>query len=72
MSTMPLRLDELLLERVQSRTGRRILDLKVEVGADEVVLSGTTRSFHIKQLAIQGVREVLPQVCLRNSITVVA
>ena len=70
MSTMPKTLHEVLTERVVQLTGRRVRDLTVAIKDEEVILSGTTESFHVKQLAIQGVRDVLPKAPLRNAIVV--
>lgn len=70
MSQMPKTLHEMLTERVVHLTGRRVRDLTVAIKDEEVILSGTTESFHVKQLAIQGVREVLPKAPLRNAIVV--
>ena len=72
MTAMPKRIFELLAERVQLRTGRRVPDLRIEVRDDEIVLLGTVRSFHIKQLALRGAREIVPELRLRNSIAVVS
>jgi hypothetical protein len=70
MSNLPKRLDELVAERVLARTGRRVLDLSVEVTDETVTLRGRARSFHVKQLALNGVRDVLPNAALRNDIRV--
>ena len=70
MSKMPKTLHEVLTERVVQLTGRRVRDLTVAIKDEEVILSGTTESFHVKQLAIQGVRDVLPKAPLRNAIIV--
>jgi hypothetical protein len=59
------------LERyVSARTGRRIRNLAIELLPERVVLRGEATSYYIKQLAQQGVRELLPLVRLENSITV--
>jgi hypothetical protein len=59
------------LERlVSARTGRRVRNLIIELGPGQVVLHGRATSYYVKQLAQQGVREVLPQVRLENSIVV--
>jgi hypothetical protein len=59
------------LERhIQIRTGRRIRDLSVELNSDRVVLRGYTATYYLKQLAQQGVRELLPGVGLDNAIVV--
>ena len=59
------------LERVVlARTGRRVRDLGIELRAERIVLHGRAVSFHVKQLAQQGVREILPHVQLENAIEV--
>lgn len=65
-----LRLREALAERVLSRTGRRVSGLSVEVADGAVVLRGVARSYHVKQLAQHGAREVLPDARLLNAIVV--
>jgi hypothetical protein len=59
-----------LLEHVHRRTSRRVLSLTVEVRPEEVVLRGRTATYHVKQLAQQGVRELWPDVRLQNAIVV--
>jgi len=59
------------LERqVSLRTGRRVRNLAVELEAERVVLRGLTNTYHVKQLAQHGVREMLPDVRLENVIVV--
>ncbi len=70
MSTTPPTLSELVLQRVATVTGRRVRDLAVEVAPDRVTLRGRAASFHIKQLAQHGVREVVPTLRLDNAIVV--
>jgi hypothetical protein len=70
MSTTPPALVEIILQRVANRTGRRVRNLAVEVGAERVVLRGLTDSFHVKQLAQTGAREALPGAILENAIEV--
>ena len=70
MSALPKPLDQLLTDKIQDRTGRRVHNLAVEVAGETVVLRGKASSFHVKQLAQSGVREVLPQVTVRNAIEV--
>lgn len=70
MSTTPPTLADILLKRVADRTGRRVRGLAVEVGPNRVVLRGTARSFHVKQLALCGAQEVLPDARLENAIVV--
>jgi hypothetical protein len=59
-----------LAQRVRERTGQRIRDLAIEVGTDGVVLHGRSPSYYVKQLAQQGVWELLPGIGLRNAIVV--
>jgi hypothetical protein len=59
-----------LVRQVQTRTGRRIRDLAVELLPEGVILRGFAATYYLKQLAQQGVREVLPHVRLENAITV--
>ncbi len=56
--------------RVLAKTGRRVRNLDIELLPEGVVLHGQALSFHVKQLAQQGVREMLPHVSLRNAIQV--
>lgn len=70
MSALPRPLDELLADQIHQRTGHRIRDLTVRVNGETVVLSGRAASFYVKQLAQHGVREMLPQVVVRNAIEV--
>jgi hypothetical protein len=59
------------LERhVRTRTGRRVRNLVIEMRPERVVLRGQTATYYVKQLAQHGVRDVLPQICLENSISV--
>lgn len=69
VSPLPyLRLE--LESRVLARTGRRVRNLDIELSPERVVLRGQAATFHVKQLAQQGVREVLPEVRLENAIIV--
>lgn len=70
MSVTPPTLAEIVVQRVQNRTGRRVRNLAVEVGAERVVLRGRANSYHIKQLAQAGAREALPGVRVENAIVV--
>jgi hypothetical protein len=70
---MPNNLRQLQVElesRVLARTGRRVINLDIELLPERVVLHGRAGSFHVKQLAQQGVREYLPNVRLENAIEV--
>jgi hypothetical protein len=55
---------------VLARTGRRVRNLHIELSPERVVLRGQAETFHVKQLAQHGVREVLPEVRLENAIIV--
>lgn len=70
MSTTAPTLSETLAARIATRTGGRVRGLAVEVRADGVTLRGRAGSFHVKQLAQQGVREVVPLLRLENAIVV--
>jgi len=70
MSTTPSGLAEIVLQRIVNRTGRRIQDLAVEIGAACIVLRGRVNSYHVKQLAQTGAQEALPDVLLENAIVV--
>ena len=63
-------LREELETRVQTRTGRRVRNLTIEVSPEGVILQGQASSYYIKQLAQHGVREFLPDVRLENTIIV--
>ena len=55
---------------VQSRTGRRIRQLSVQLDRERVILHGRAATYYLKQLAQHGVRDVLPQARLENAIEV--
>jgi hypothetical protein len=59
-----------LESHVLTRTGRRVLGLDIKLSPECVILRGRTNTFYIKQLAQQGVREILPDVRLENAIEV--
>jgi hypothetical protein len=63
-------LQQALTARVQQRTGRRVRGLRVELLPEGVILRGQAPTFHVKQLAQHGVRDLLPQVDLHNAIVV--
>jgi len=56
--------------RVRARTGGRLRKLDIQLSPEGVVLQGESATFHVKQLAQHGVRELLPNVQLRNDIVV--
>ena len=57
-------------EAVLRWTHRRIWNLRVEFVAGKVILRGETDSFYSKSLAQQGVRELHPEIGLKNAISV--
>ena len=63
-------LQQALTARVEERTGRRVRNLRVEVLPEGVELRGHAATYHDKQLAQHGVRELLPHVELRYAIVV--
>ena len=59
------------LERsVRERTGRRVRELRIELRPERIVLRGKAQTYHVKQLAQQGVCDLLGQVSLENAIVV--
>jgi len=59
------------LERhLQAKTGHRVRDLAIEVRPEQVILRGHASSYHVKQLAQQSIRELLPEISLHNEIVV--
>jgi hypothetical protein len=59
-----------IAEAVLRRTHSRVWNLHVEVNPEKIILRGETDSFYAKQLAQQGVRDLLPDVRLENAIAV--
>ncbi|HKB36982.1 MAG TPA: hypothetical protein VKD72_11045 [Gemmataceae bacterium] len=49
-------------QHIMERTGRRVRGLEVKVVCDHIVIRGQTASFHLKQLALQGLLEVIGTV----------
>ena len=56
--------------RIMALTGRRLRNLDINLSPEGVVLKGQAQTFYVKQLAQQGVRELLPDVRLDNAIQV--
>jgi len=65
---MPLR--DHLERQIQSRTGRRIRNLAIELDPERVILRGQASSYYLKQLAQHGIRDCLQHLSLENSIVV--
>jgi hypothetical protein len=59
-----------LTHHVRQRTGRRVRGLAVEFCSEGIILHGQADSYYVKQLAQQGIRELLPNVVLQNAIVV--
>jgi hypothetical protein len=64
------RLRQELETQVRARTGGRLRKLDIQLSPEGVVLLGESATFHVKQLAQHGVRDILPTVQLRNDIVV--
>jgi hypothetical protein len=45
--------------QIRERTSGRVHPLTVEVGDDRILVRGLSPSYHVKQLALLGVREVV-------------
>jgi hypothetical protein len=52
-------LEQAINDRIVSRTGRRIQALEIERTDQEVVIRGRAPCYYVKQLALQGVLDVL-------------
>jgi hypothetical protein len=70
MTRLSPHFQEELERHVHQRTGGRIRELTVELGPEHIILRGRATSYHLKQLAQHGIREVMPQVRLDNAIIV--
>src|SRR5262249_18105444 len=70
MIAIPPQLHSELERRGLARTYHRVRNLALELGAGQVTWRGEAASFHVKQLAQHGVREMLPDVALVNAIVV--
>lgn len=58
-------------EHVLARTGRRVRYLAIEFASESVILKGLAATYYVKQLAQQGVRDLIPGARLQNAIEVV-
>jgi len=59
------------LERlVQERAHNKVQDLRLEWSDGRFVLSGSVRSYHVKQLAQHGILDVMPKARVVNALTV--
>jgi hypothetical protein len=56
-------LEQAITERIVQRTGQRIKSLRVEVNQDRVIIQGRAATYFLKQLALQGVFDVLGPRC---------
>ena len=63
-------LERTLVHEIVRRTHRRVRNLTVEFREGVVILRGETSSFHVKQLALHAVREIMPFSPVRNGIRV--
>lgn len=46
---------------LDQKLGRRVRNLKVELRDGEVILTGVTTQFYLKQMAQEGVKELVPE-----------
>jgi len=56
--------------QVKARTGRRVQNLEFDLFPGRIILRGRASTYHIKQLAQHGVRDILPEIRLENAIVV--
>jgi osmotically-inducible protein OsmY len=71
MSTVDFpRLRKELENHILAKTGNRLQNLDVELSSNGVCLHGQTKTFYVKQLAQQSIREMLPDVQVQNDIRV--
>lgn len=64
-------LGQQIMRLVQSRTGGRIQGLSVEVAGGEVVISGRTTTYYVKQLATHAALDLAGQFAtLTNDVAV--
>jgi hypothetical protein len=61
-----------LRDTILEWTNHRVWNLSVELDSGAVVLRGFANSFHMKQLAQEGVRKKAPSLLVKNAITVLA
>ncbi len=69
--TKPISLAEQVATHIHQYTHGRIRNLVVEESQGTVMVSGEVRSWHAKQLALQGALELLSGDRFREHITVV-
>jgi hypothetical protein len=51
-------LERAIKQRIVQRTGGKVRLLQVEVSANRIVVGGCAPSYHVRQLALQGVLDV--------------
>lgn len=56
--------------RVRWRTSGMVRELRVEVVDEQVIISGRTATYHVKQLATHGAQDAVPDLQLVNDIEV--
>lgn len=56
---------------VKNRTNRQVRDLTIKYNSAGITVTGTSRSYYIKQLVTQTIRTHLPETNLENRILVV-
>jgi len=56
---------------VKQKTNRQVRDLEINYGHRGITVTGTSRSYYIKQLVTQAIQSHLPEANLENRILVV-
>jgi hypothetical protein len=59
-----------LLRHVETQTYRQVRDLQIRCSGRRVRVTGTSKSFYVKQLVTHAIVATLPSVQLENEITV--
>ena len=61
-----------LIERVHSKTHFQVRDLEIACHGRCVRVTGTSRTYYVKQLATQAIQAACPGLQLENEISVLA
>jgi hypothetical protein len=56
-------LEQIVEQRIQARTCRRVQNLRVELINGQIVVHGSTTSYYVKLLALEAAREVRTLIC---------
>jgi hypothetical protein len=75
MQTQDLNLEQLIRRRIDQQTWGKVHRLHAELAGDQLVICGSVRSHHVKQLALKAALDVLgasPSVAVVMNIQVVS